>query len=156
MAQEATALVVNGWSLFTHPSLNQQVASLEAEVMALRRKDAVGYVQKNATKRLEAIKKLITEVIPQDPTRTEYRLGGTLGEAYKHWFRAKFFQQYRLFFRFHLSSRTIVFAWVNDDSTKRAYESTNDAYKVFRKLIGRDYPPDDWDALLAQAKNKST
>lgn len=118
MTQQATALVVNGWSLFTHPSLDQQMATLEAEVMALRRRDSTGYVQKNATKRLEAIKKLITEVIPQDPTRTEYRLGGTLGEAYKHWFRAKFFQQYRLFFRFHLSSRTIVFAWVNLSQAK--------------------------------------
>ena len=49
--------------------------------------------------------------IPQDPTRPEYRQGDTLGDEHKHWFRAKFFQQYRLFFRFHAQAKVIVFAW---------------------------------------------
>jgi hypothetical protein len=31
--------------------------------------------------------------------RDNYRQGGTLGEEYKHWFRAKFLQQFSLFFR---------------------------------------------------------
>ena len=64
----------------------------------LRQKDAVNFDKKNATKRLAAIAKLAFEVIPQDPARAEYRQGNTLGEEHKHWFRAKFFQQYRLFF----------------------------------------------------------
>jgi toxin YhaV len=81
----------------------------------------------------------------------EYRQGGTLGAEYKHWFRAKFFQQYRLFFRYHLASRVIVFAWVNDDSTLRAYDSKTDAYQVFGRMLRRGKPPDDWDALLAQS-----
>ena len=50
----------------------------------------------------------------------EYRKGGTLGDEHKHWFRAKFFQQYRLFFRYHGPSKVIVLAWVNDEDTKRA------------------------------------
>ena len=50
----------------------------------------------------------------------------TLGDAYRHWFRAKFFQQYRLFFRYHAASRIIVYAWVNDEDTRRAYESADD------------------------------
>ena len=69
------------------------------------------------------------EVIPQDPTRPEYRQGNTLGHAHKHWFRAKFFQQYRLFYRFHVQAKVIVFAWVNDEDTRRAYESADDAYR---------------------------
>jgi hydrogenase maturation protease len=55
--------------------------------------------KKNATKGLAAIAKLAFEVIPGDPTRNDYRQGTTLGDNYKHWFRAKFFQQYRLLFR---------------------------------------------------------
>jgi toxin YhaV len=70
---------------------------------------------------LAAIQKLIFEKIPQDSTLPEYRQGITLGDEHKHWFRAKFFQQYRLFFRYHLESKIIVYAWANDESTKRAY-----------------------------------
>ncbi|MGV8415804.1 type II toxin-antitoxin system YhaV family toxin, partial [Pseudomonas aeruginosa] len=90
--------------------------------------------RKSPTKRLAAILKLVYEDIPLDPTHPQYRQGGTLGEAHKHWFRAKFYQQYRLFFRFHEPSRTIIFAWVNDERTKRAYGSKTDAYHVFRKM----------------------
>jgi len=43
--------------------------------------------------------------------------------------------RYRLFFRFHAPSKTIVYAWVNDQDTKRAYESSNDAYRVFGKML---------------------
>jgi toxin YhaV len=46
----------------------------------------------------------------------------------------------------------IVFAWVNDESTKRAYESSDDAYRVFRKMLDGGHPPDDWETLLAEAQ----
>ena len=144
--------VVNGWSVFAHPLFLSQLQALILQVETLKAKDPQGYVKKNATKRLAAIQKLAFEVIPQDPSRVEYRQGGTLGDEYKHWFRAKFFQQYRLFFRYHLQAKIIVLAWVNDDDTKRAYDSSDDAYRVFRKMLESGHPPDDWDALLWQAK----
>ena len=148
-------LVVNGWTLFAHPLFLDQLEFLTRQVEAFRQKDAVNFVKKNATKRLAAITKLAFEVIPQDPTRAEYRLGSTLGEAHKHWFRAKFFQQYRLFFRHHAQSKVIVFAWVNDENTKRAFESGDDAYRVFRKMLETGHPPDNWQQLLAQARDAS-
>lgn len=148
-------LVVHGWTLFAHPIFLDQLDALTARVEALKRKDPVGYVGKNATKRLAAIAKLIFEVIPQDPTRQEYRQGNTLGNEHKHWFRARFFQQYRLFFRFHAQVKVIVFAWVNDEDTKRAYESADDAYRVFRKMLDSGRPPSDWDQLLAEAHAES-
>ena len=46
-------------------------------------------------------------------------------------------------------------AWVNDEATKRAYESADDAYRVFRKMLESGHPPDDWDRLLAQAREES-
>src|SRR5512135_98153 len=94
-------LLVNGWTLFAHPVFLDQLEALTLQVEAIRRKDPAGFVKRNATKRLAAITKLAFEVIPQDPTRPEYRQGNTLGDEHKHWFRAKFFQQYRLFFRYH-------------------------------------------------------
>lgn len=152
MSGKPAPLVVNGWTLFAHPLFLSQVEALTQQVEALKNKDPKGYVKKNASKRLAAINKLAFEVIPQDPARPEYRQGGTLGAQHKHWFRAKFFQQYRLFFRFHVSSKVIVYAWVNDDDTKRAYESDGDAYRVFRRMLESGHPPGDWEALLKEAR----
>lgn len=153
MSTDKTAPVgIHGWTVFVHPLFLAQIEALVLQVESLRQKDPVGYVKKNASKRLAAITKLAFDVIPQDPARPEYRQGGALGDAHKHWFRAKFFQQYRLFFRYHAAARVLVFAWVNDDDSKRAYESSDDAYRGFRKMLEGGHPPDDWDMLLAEAR----
>ncbi len=136
-------LVINEWCIFAHPLFLNQLEELITQVEKLRQKYPQDYKKKNPTKRLAAIIKLAFEVIPEDPTRSEYRQGTTLGNEYKHWFRAKFFQQYRLFFRYHQQSKIIVFAWVNDETSKRAYESSSDAYRVFMKMLESGYPPDD-------------
>lgn len=146
-------MVVNGWTLFTHPLFVEQYQTLAGKVTALKAKDPQGYAKKNDSKRLAAIHKLAFEIIPQDPTLADYRQGKTLGDNYKHWFRAKFFQQYRLFFRYHLESKVIVYAWVNDTDNKRAYDSKTDAYKVFTKMLKSGNPPDDWEALLEAARD---
>ncbi|MCA3277063.1 MAG: type II toxin-antitoxin system YhaV family toxin [Roseomonas sp.] len=151
-AGKPAPLVVHGWTIFAHPLFLAQLEVLARQIEALRQKDPVGYVNRNASKRLAAITKLAFDVIPQDPARTEYRQGGTLGDEHKHWRRAKFFQQYRLFFRFHAASKLLVLAWVNDEDTKRAYESRDDAYRVFRRMLESGKPPNDWAALLAEAR----
>lgn len=147
-----TPLVVHGWTVFAHPVFLSQLEALADQVETLRQKDPAGYAKKNASKRLAALYKLAFDVIPQDPARPEYRQGNALGDDRKHWFRAKFLQQYRLFFRFHAKSKVIVFAWVNDEATLRAYESNDDAYRVFRRMLEGGRPPDGWDDLLAEAK----
>jgi toxin YhaV len=91
--------------------------------------------------------KLAFDVVPQNPSRVEYRQGVTLGADRKHWFHAKFFQQYRLFFRYHAGAKMIVSALANDDDTKRTFESSDDAYRVFLKMLECGHPPDDWDQL---------
>ncbi|NYT45046.1 type II toxin-antitoxin system YhaV family toxin [Alcaligenaceae bacterium] len=149
---KSAPLIIHGWTVFAHPLFLAQIEALTQRVEALKQKDAAGYMKKNVSKRLAAITKLAFDAIPQDPTRQEYRQGNTLGDDHKHWFRAKFFQQYRLFFRYHAPSQVIVFAWVNDENTKRAYESTDDAYRVFRKMLDSGHPPNDWSQLLAEAR----
>ncbi len=143
---------VHGWTLVAHPLFLAQVGDLAREVVRLRQKDPTGYTNKNASKRLKAILALALETIPQDPSRSEYRQGDTLGKEYKHWRRAKFFQQYRLFFRYDSGTRVIVYAWVNDEDTKRAYGSSNDAYRLFGRMLDKGNPPDDWEALMKAGK----
>jgi toxin YhaV len=41
---------------------------------------------------------------------------------------------------------------VNDEDTKRAYDSGDDAYRVFRKMLASGHPPDDWDQLLKESQ----
>src|SRR5258706_871762 len=152
MTDSPAPLVVNGWSIFAHPFFLDQLESLIAQVEKARRKDPKNFHRKNAAKRLAAIAKLAFDSIPQDPARPEYRQGDALGKDRRHWFRAKFYQQYRLFFRFSASQRVIIYAWVNDQETLRAYESETDAYRTFKRMIDRGRPPDDWDKLQAEAR----
>jgi toxin YhaV len=146
---------INGWTIFAHPLFLDQLEAMIEAVEKARKKDPTKYKKKRGAKLLAAVLKVAFEDIPGDPTREVYRQGSTLGEDYKHWFRAKFLQQFRLFFRYQQSAdaKIIVLAWVNDDSTLRAYESANDAYAVFRKMLDRGNPPDTWNKLLSAASS---
>ena len=153
MSRRAPApLMINGWTIYAHPLFLDQLETLILQVERLKKKDPSRFTTRNATRRLAAIAKLAFDVIAQDPTRPEYRQGNTLGGDHRHWLRAKFFQQYRLFFRYHASSKVIVYAWVNDEGSKRAYGSADDAYQVFRRMLERGHPPGDWEHLLSEAK----
>jgi len=144
-------LVVNGWSIYAHPVFLDQLEELIEEVETRKARDPKTWRKKNCTKRLAAIFRLVTENIPADPGASAYRQGDTLGGQRKHWFRAKFFQQYRLFFRFDSNARVIVLAWVNDDRTLRAYGSKTDAYATFRGMLNAGNPPEDFEALMTEA-----
>jgi toxin YhaV len=109
---------VNGWSLFMHPMFLAQVEDLLEQVEALRHKDPTGYGSRNPTKRLAAISKLVFEVIPRDPAAGEFRRGDSLGASHEHWFRAKFFRQYRLFFRYDARARVIIYAAARDRASR--------------------------------------
>lgn len=147
-------LEVNGWQLFAHPLFLDQIEKLAGAVEKARAKDPRGWRKSANAKLLAALRQLVFETIPQDPSRPEYRQGGTLGDARKHWFRAKFGGgRFRLFFRYSSSAKVIVFAWVNDENTLRTYGSKSDAYAVFRKMLDGGNPPDDWAALMAAASD---
>lgn len=152
MTNRGEGVVIHGWTVFAHPVFLEQFEALVAQVERLKKKDAKGYLKKNASMRLAAITRLAFDVIPRDPTLPDYRQGDALGPAHRHWFRAKFYQQYRLFFRYHAAAKIIVLAWVNDEDTKRAYESADDAYRVFRKMLESGRPPDDWGRLVEEAR----
>lgn len=43
-----------------------------------------------------------------------------------------------------------VSGWVNDEDTKRAYGTEDDAYRVFSKILAAGCPPADWNALIKE------
>ncbi|NLG60558.1 MAG: type II toxin-antitoxin system YhaV family toxin [Gammaproteobacteria bacterium] len=138
---------IHGWTIYLHACFEAQLNELLAQARdaIAHRPDA--YLRTNAFKRLAAVARLAFDEIPANPADPKYRQGGTLGKHRKHWFRAKFFQQYRLFFRYSESERVIVYAWVNDDQSLRARGSKRDAYATFARMLSGGNPPDDWEAL---------
>lgn len=144
---------VCGWEIFAHPLLLDQLEKLMAAVERLKAKKPDDYQSSANFKVLAALYELMFVNLPADPARPEYRQGNTLGDAYKHWFRAKFGgQRFRLFFRFDTKAKVVIYAWVNDEDTKRTYGSKCDAYAVFRKRLDNGNPPNDWETLLKAGK----
>ena len=145
-------LIVNGWTLLFHQMMVGQIANLTEGYDRARRSDPDAYRSNANVRVLASVAKLVLDVIPQNPGHADFRIGNTMGEAYRHWSRAKFGQRFRLFFRYDSATRIIVYAWVNDENSLRARGSKTDPYAVFKNMLARGNPPDGWDALLAAAE----
>lgn len=143
----------HGWDLYSHPRFTDQFNRLTSAV-ELERSRGRTAIDTSANEKLrKAIRDLIYNKIPQDPTSSAYRQGKTLGPQFQHWFRAKFANgRFRLFFRYNQSNKTIVYAWVNDSESLRTYGSKTDAYAVFERLLKQGDPPNDWEQLLEASR----
>ena len=142
----------NGWSLYTYPLFDRQLAQLTDKVRAAAKSDPTGYRALPATKLLATIERHIRELIPANPNAPEFRQGNTLGKDNKHWFHTKFHERYRLFFRFSTKDKVILYAWVNDESTLRKHGSKTDPCSIFQSMPESGEPPQSLDLLLAAAR----
>jgi toxin YhaV len=142
----------NGWTLYLHPLFQQQLEKLTAQVEGLQAKDPAGYKEQPATKLLATIDRHIREIIPRGPNAAEFRQGNTLGADNRHWFRAKFHERYRLFYRSSSKDKVILYAWVNDESALRKAGSKTEPYTVFRAMLDAGNPPSSMMELLAVSK----
>ena len=142
----------SSWKLMLHPAFEMVLARLEhdAERSKLRSPNA----EQNTfeQKVLRTMYAQIYGVIPRNPADPSFKLGNTLGPKFRHWLRAKFRQQYRIFFRYSSKSSVIVYAWANDRESLRAFGSRNDAYLVFKKMLESGKIPNSWGELLDEAK----
>lgn len=147
-------MTINGWAIYAHPLFLDQLERLVQAVKRDQKNDPRNYTKKPNAKLLKSVSTIALERIPQDPTDKRYRLGDTLGESYKHWFREKFGAgRFRLFFRYDSKSKVIIYAWINDENTLRTYGAKSDAYAVFSAMLTDGNPPDSWEALLASCKD---
>lgn len=145
-------MIVNGWRLYLHPLFDEQLRRLVEQVESLATKNPRGYREEPAAKLLATTNRHIREIIPRDPNAPEFRQGNTLGTGNRHWFRAKFHERYRLFYRFSSKEKVIVYAWVNDERTLRKSGSKTDPYNVFRAMLETGDPPSTMEQLLSCAK----
>lgn len=139
----------HGWTLLFHDCVVEQLQKLSAAADRAKQADPEGCEGNANVKLFRALSQLILDIVPSDPARDEYRQGNTLGAAYRHWRRVKVGRRFRLFFRYDAKAKVIVFAWVNDEQTLRSAGGKSDPYAVFKKMLGRGNPPDDWAALVA-------
>ncbi len=143
-------VVVNGWTLLSHPAFEAQLRRLREAVEAEVDRGKAGTANQKLAAALAA---LVLRTIPADPTDSRFRQGKTLGVDHTHWFRAKFGNgRFRLFFRFDSRARVIIYAWVNDRDTLRTRGSKTDAYAAFRRMLESGDPPTDWEELVARAR----
>lgn len=143
--------VRHGWHLRGWPGFSVQLAELSAEVRRLAAADPAGYRQHPQAKLLAMVRRLVRDIVPTDPNAAEFQLGNTLGAQHRHWRRARFSGRFRLFFRFHSPSATIVYAWMNDASTLRKAGGRSDPYAVFHQMLERGRPPTGWNELLSES-----
>ena len=144
----------HGWTLLFHHQLIAQMMKLRAAVLHAQENDPEGFDSNANVKFFRALVQLIQDVVPNDPSRDEYRQGNTMGPAYRHWRRAKLGRRYRLFFRYDSKAKVIVYAWINDEQSLRSSGSKSDPYAVFEKMLGRGNPPDDWNALVKASRQE--
>jgi toxin YhaV len=148
---EEKRTVRNGWRLLAWPAIARQLEELGREVRRLAEADPNGYKQHPQVKLLAVIRRLLLEIIPADPNGHALQLGNTLGPEHRHWRRAKFSGRFRLFFRFHSATRTIIYVWMNDENTLRKSGGRTDPYAVFYQMLERGKPPSEWEDLLGQS-----
>jgi toxin YhaV len=131
---------------------SRQFEKLVREVRRLAHDDPDGYRSHPQAKLLASVVRLVALDIPRDPAHRDYLQGKTLGRDYGGWRRAKFHERYRLFFMFRSSDRIIVYVWVNTDAGLRKAGDRNDPYAVFRRMLDRGSPPNDFDDLVHESR----
>ena len=139
---------VKGWEIYSYELFSDRFKRLIAEVHDLKIQDQRGYKSHPKVKLLAAILKLTKDSIPNDPSDAIFRQGNTLGKQNKHWFRAKFFKRYRLFFRYSTQRKVIIYVWLNDEKILRQANSSTDPCFVFSSMLMKGNPPQDFDQLL--------
>jgi len=145
-------LIVNGYHLLVWPAFAERWRKLKEEVERLRLRDPESYRHAPATRLLAAVRDAALRDIPGDPGADRYRQGNTLGPEHRHWRRDKFFQRFRLFFRYSSDPALVVYVWLNDESTLRKSGARSDAYSVFRAMLEQGRPPTDWEALVRECR----
>lgn len=151
---ESSVTALHGWAIYSHALFVQRLDDLIAAVEKLEAKDPDGFHHHPIYKLLESVDHQITECVPLDPNHNSYSVT-TLGKGLTHWRRVKkgLPQRYRLFFQFRSQApKTIIYAWLNDESCIRRAGDRADVYEVFKKMVAGGKMPNSFEDLLAASE----
>jgi len=141
-------LVVNGWTLLYHPLFGRRYAELRNDARRLKRQlPPAAFRQHPLVKLVAAVHRLVTEVVPADPNAPAFRLRGDLARF--RWARGHGLPpRYMLFWMFSEEAHSVIFLYLNDESTLRKEGARSDPYEVFRALVQRGEIGGDFEANL--------
>jgi len=140
------------WMLLGHIEFLRQLEKYREANRVVKQKIGPDSIHSKQAQQLKALTMATWTRVPSNPSNSEFRLGNSLGKQHTHWFRDKFPQQFRLYFRYSTKSEIIAYGWVNDSTTLREYGSPTDAYAVFKKMLDSGRVPSSWDELIAESK----
>lgn len=147
--------VYHGYELHALTIFQTILSELTEEVDRLMEKSPDDFFNHPKYKLFEAVLTNILDNVPQNPDHNSFRQGLTLGPKCKSWRRVKkknLPPRYRLFFQFNSNApKTIIYAWLNDDSTQRKAGSKTDVYTVFKKMLDNGTIPNSWNELTNEA-----
>lgn len=153
---QSSVTIENGWALYAHPFFVQRLTDLLEEVKRLAVKDPHGFHRHPHYEFFDAVTNNILVTVPSDPAHKNYLIGGTLGRTHQHWRRVKkqgLPNRYRLFFLFRSTApKTIIYAWLNDETCIRREGDRRDVYKVFQRMLESGRIPSGFTELLAASE----
>ena len=134
---DKTPPIINGWIVLAHPVFARRYVALRDDVRRLKGElTADAYKRSPTVKLFAALRRLITEIVPQDPNAPEYMLRGPLAR-YRRAKGRGLPPRYRLFWIFSTQAKTIIFLYINDEATLRKEGAKSDPYAVFERLVER-------------------
>ena len=134
------------WTVKLHPLFNKQRQALIDKAIALKsRLTEKEYRTHSDVKRLAAIERAISQLIPENPMQARFMLRSPLDKFQ----RLKGFgigDRYRLFFKAIPEIKTVVVLWLG--YPRRDGDKKKDCYQVFKKKIERGEVPTDVSKLV--------
>lgn len=150
---QSSVTTENGWALYAHPFFVQRLEDILRSVARAAERDPHTFHRHPDYEFFDAVTTNILSTVPADPAHPNYRLGSTLGRKQQHWRRVKkqkLPNRYRLFFLFRSTApKSIIYAWLNDESCIRKAGARNDVYAVFQRMLESGRIPSGYPELLA-------
>jgi len=145
-------LIQNGWKLFYHPVFGDHYAQLRDRARLLKKHlSNAEFVGHPDVKLVAAVRRVVLEIIPEDPNRPDFWLRGDLAR-FRRVKRYGLPDRYRLFYVFSEQRKALIILYLNDSRTLRKQGAKSDPYEVFGQLLRSGQIGSDFDENLAQWK----
>lgn len=143
-------LVKNGWTLYYHHVFGDRYAAMRARAKELKKQLATDdFVRHPDVRLVAAVRRVILDIIPEDPNRSDFWLKGNLAMFR----RVKGYglpDRYRLFYVFSTQVKVVIVLYVNDSGTLRKEDARTDPYEVFSDLVRSGQIGSDFEENLEQ------